>query len=120
MILEGRLAKDDLDHRTHSALGLTYAGLGRSEEAVDHGLRAVELYPVSRDALEGPGLIIDLALIYTMVGDEDAALRQLERVLSIQSIFSASWLEHDPLWDPLRDNPGFAELLARHAVDVGA
>ncbi len=118
-ILEERLAKDDRDHRTHSALGLTYAGLGRSEEAVRHGRRAVELYPVSMDALEAPGLIIDLALIHTMVGDEDAALEQLERVLSMQSIFSASWLEQDPLWDPLRDNPGFTELLRRHAVDKG-
>jgi serine/threonine-protein kinase len=118
-ILEERLAADDLDHRTHSALGLTYAGLGRSDDAVRHGLRAVELYPVSKDALEAPGLIIDLALIYTMVGDEEAALEELERVLSIQSIFSASWLEADPLWDPLRDNPEFADLLARHAVDTG-
>jgi serine/threonine-protein kinase len=64
-------------------------------------------------------LITDLALIFTMVGDEDAALDQLERVLSVQSIFSASWLEQDPLWDPLRDNPRFAELLREHAVDKG-
>ncbi len=118
-LLEERLANDDLDHRTHSALGLTYAGLGRAEEAVRHGLRAVELYPLSKDALEAPSLITDLALIYTMVGQEDAALDQLERVLSVQSIFSASWLEQDPLWDALRDNPRFEELLREHAVDTG-
>ena len=119
VILEERLARDALDHRTHSALGLTYAGLGRSAEAVDHASRAVELYPVSKDALEAPGLIVDLALVYTMVGQQDAAIDQLERVLSMESIFSASWLEHDPLWDELRDNPSFAEMLARHAVDKG-
>ena len=118
-ILEERLAKDDLDHRTHSALGLTYAGLGRSEKAVRHGQRAVELYPLSKDALEAPALLTDLALIYTMVGDEDAALDQLERVLSVPSIFSASWLQQDPLWDPLRDSPRFADLLREHAVDKG-
>ncbi len=119
VILEERLARDASDHRTHSALGLTYASLGRSGEAIRHGLRAVELYPVSRDALEAPGLIIDLALIYTIVGDADAAIEQLERVLSIQSIFSASWLERDPLWDPLRSDRKFDELLERHAVDTG-
>ena len=115
--LEEMLARAPGDHRVHAALGLTCAGLGRSEEAVRHGRRAVELYPRSRDALQAPSLGIDLALIYTMVGDNEAALAQLDAVLSIPSILSVPWLEKDPLWDPLRDNPGFAKLLRKHADD---
>ncbi len=118
-ILEPRLASAPDDHRVHSALGLTYAGLGRTEEAVRHGRQAVALYPMSTDALQAPALVIELALIYTMIGDEQAALEQLDAVLSIPSILSAPWLAKDPRWDPLRDNAGFAELLRKYAIDPG-
>jgi TolB-like protein/Flp pilus assembly protein TadD len=110
MILENKLAEAPDDYRVHSALGITYAGLGRAQDAVRHGERAVELYPVSRDALEAPLLIMDLALTYTMVGKHDEALERLDYVLSIPSILSAPWIEKDPRWDPLRQHPQFASL----------
>ena len=115
-ILEQRLAKAPEDHRVHAALGLTYAGLGRSERAVRHGRRAVDLYPMSVDALQAPSLSIDLALVYTMVGDNAAAIERLDFALSVPSILSVAWLESDPLWDPLRTDPGFAALLRKHSA----
>jgi len=113
--LEARLAENPDDHRVHAALGIALAGLGEPEAAVAHGRRAVELYPLSRDALEAPTLLVDLALIYTMTGDHAAALHVLDQVLSVPSILSAAWLEIDPRWDPLRQEAGFRSLLARHA-----
>ena len=95
----------------------TYAALERGEDAIRHGRRAVELYPLSKDALQAPVLMTDLALTYTLVGDHDAALEQLDEVLSIPSILSTAWLEKDPRWDPLREHPGYAALLREHPVD---
>ena len=114
VILEPRVPQSPEDHRLHSALGITYAGLGRKEEAVAAGKRGVELLPLSKDALVGPWRIGDLAHIYTMVGDYEAALEQIDRVLSVPSPFSVPLLELDPKWDPLRDHPRYRELIEKH------
>lgn len=115
-VLEEKLAEYPDDYRVQSALALADAGLGRTDDAVRHGERAIALYPISKDALEAPVLIIDLALTYTMVGRYDAALDKLDEILSIPSILSAAWLEKDPRWDPLRRHPRFETLLAEHRI----
>ncbi len=112
--LASELAARPDDHRIHSALGLALAGLGRKEEAIREGKRGVELYPVSKDAMIGPRRIVDLAQIYVLTGEEDAALGELERIVSIPA-GPVLHLEADPTWDPLRDGPRFRQLLARIA-----
>ena len=102
------------DHRLHAALGIAYAGLGRKEEAVAAGKRGVELLPASKDAMVGPCRIDDLALIYTMVGEYDAALEQLDRLLSVPSWFSVPLMELEPEWEPLRNHPGYQDLLQKY------
>src|SRR5206468_8836637 len=59
------------------ALGLIDAGLGRKDEALREGRRAVELLPVEKDAMEGPAMIEYLAMIAAWVGDKDLACEQL-------------------------------------------
>ena len=105
------------DHRVHSALGIAYAGLGRKEDAIREGKRGVELYPVSKDALIGPYRVWDLAVIYTMVGEYDAALDEIEYLLSIPSWFSVHDLRLDPDFDPLRDHPRYQPLLEKYAIE---
>ncbi len=112
-ILEKELAQRPDDYRVHSALGMALAGLGRRDEAIREGRRAVEMYPVSKDALWGPGQVKTLALIYTMVGEHDAALDQIEYLLSIPSNVSIPYLRLDPRWKPLWDHPRFKELEER-------
>ncbi len=114
VILEERLGQSPEDHRFHSSLGITYAGLGRKEEAVAAGKRGVELMPVSKDAFLGPSRIHDLARICTMVGERDAALEQIDRLLSVPSFWSARSIKLDPAWDPLRDHPRYQEIIQKH------
>ena len=114
--LEDKLAATPDDHRIEAALGMAYAGLGRVDDATRHGRRAVELYPLSRDALSAPIQTINLALIYTMTGQIDAALSELDAALSIPSILSVAWLRADPRWDALRENPGFEAMLKKHSA----
>ncbi len=49
-----------------------------------------------------------------MVGEYDAAIDQLERLLAVPSPTAVPMLRIDPAWDPLRDNPRFQALLAKY------
>ncbi len=52
-----------------------------------------------------------------MVGEYDAAVNEIEYVLSIPSWWSVQDLRLDPIWDPLRDHPRFEALLEKYAID---
>jgi tetratricopeptide (TPR) repeat protein len=117
IVLEKEITAHQDDYRLHSALGIAYAGLGRKDEAIREGKRGVELYPVSKDALDGTNGVRGLALIYTMVGEYDAAVAQIEYLLSIPSWISYHDLHLDPRWDPLREQPRFQALLEKYRVD---
>jgi serine/threonine-protein kinase len=101
------------DARLHSALGIAYAGLNRKQEAVQEGRIAVELLPISKEAQPGYDRERDLARIYTMVGQYDAAVDRLEYLLSISGDLTSAWLRIDPVWDPLRSHPRFRRLVDR-------
>ena len=73
------------DPRYHSSLGIAYAGIGQKDEAIREGKKAVELLPLSKDAAYGIPYAQDLAVIYTMTGEHNAALDQIEHLLSIPS-----------------------------------
>ncbi|KPK79019.1 MAG: hypothetical protein AMS25_14020 [Gemmatimonas sp. SM23_52] len=109
--LEPRVTLSPGDSRLHAQLGLALAGLGRAGAAVWEGRRAVELLPISEDAYAGAALVDNLAHIYVMVGDYDAAIDELEALLSADAPVSVPWLLADPTWDPLRDNPRFESLI---------
>jgi serine/threonine protein kinase/tetratricopeptide (TPR) repeat protein len=111
VLLENAVSDRPEDPRVHSALGLSYALLGRKDEAIREGERAVALWPVSKDALKGPTFIRNLAMVYAWVGDADAALDQIEYLLSEASNMSVAMLQAEPFWDPLRDHPRFQALL---------
>lgn len=92
-------------------LALTYAGLGRKTAALQVGRAGAQLLPVSRDALSGPQWLLALVEVYVRTGEYDAALDQLEYLLSIPSPVSIPLLRVDPLYAPLRGNPRFERLL---------
>ena len=91
------------DARVRSALGLAYAYLGLPGEAVREGLRAVEIEPVSLDAAAGPAHVMNLALVYTLVGEHEKAREQLRYLMSIPAgnIATDALLELEPCWAPL-------------------
>ncbi len=102
----------------HRALSIAYAGLGLEEEAVAEARRAMEVYPLDRHPWFGITQLQNLALVYTMVGEHDAALEALENVLSVPSLISIPKLRLDPRWAPLREHPRFPQLEAKFAGGV--
>src|SRR2546429_513040 len=108
----GRVAQRPNDARLHTALGIILAGLGRKQEAIQEGERGVALLPVNKEAYQGYYRLLDLARIYVMVGEYDAAIGRLEYLQSIPGHLTTAWLRVDPTWDPLRGNSRFQRLLA--------
>lgn len=118
--LEAELGKWPDDPRLHSALGIAYASLGRGEEAVREGRRAMELLPISRDAFYGIPYEWDMGVIYTMAGEREEALRMIERLLDIPSWISAAWLRSHSLFSPLKSDPDFERILQKHSGKTSA
>jgi serine/threonine protein kinase/tetratricopeptide (TPR) repeat protein len=95
-----------------SSLGVIDAGLGRKEDALREGRRAVELLPIAKDTLDGPPLVSNLAWIYAWTGACDLAIEQLKIVAKIPCGPSYGELRLDPKWDPLRGDPRFEKIVA--------
>jgi serine/threonine protein kinase/Tfp pilus assembly protein PilF len=92
-------------------LGLIDAGLGRKEEALRKGRRAVELLPVEKDAIHGMSMIEYLAMIAAWVGDNDLACEQLAIAIRPPSPLNYGHLKLLPFWDPLRGDPRFENIV---------
>jgi tetratricopeptide (TPR) repeat protein len=95
-----------------SALGMVDAALGDKENAIREGQRAVELLPPSKDAIVGPLLLQNLAVIHAWTGEKALALQELKEVITMPSYLSYGMLLRHPLWSPLRDEPSFKEIVA--------
>ena len=98
-----------------SALALAYAGLGRRDEALTEARKAVELLPVTADALRALYRLEDLARVFVMIGEHDSALAELQRLVALPGGRSIPFLELDPVWSPLRARPEFRKVLRRPA-----
>jgi TolB-like protein/Flp pilus assembly protein TadD len=95
-----------------SVLGVIDAALGRREEALREGRRAVELLPVEKDSVNGANMIHYLAMIAAWVGDKDLAFEQLALSARTPSGVTYGELKLDPFWDPLRGDPRFEKIVA--------
>ncbi|MGC2354365.1 MAG: FlgO family outer membrane protein [Candidatus Udaeobacter sp.] len=94
-----------------SLLGMIDAGLERKEEALREGRRACELLPISKDAVDGADIAINLAQIYAWTGEKDRAIEQIEAVEGLPNILSYGLLKLHPYWDSLRGDPRFEKIV---------
>src|SRR5213596_591930 len=95
-----------------SLLGMIDAGLDKKEEALKEGQRACELLPISKDAIDGASLAMNLAQIYTWLGDKDRAIEQIATLERIPNPLSYGLLKLHPYWDSLRGDPRFEKIVA--------
>jgi TolB-like protein/Flp pilus assembly protein TadD len=117
--LESTVANSPNDWARRAHLGLVYAFLGRKEDALREGRRAVELKPVARDHVDGAAAEAFLCLIYARLEMADEAIPLLERMLtrpggvdySSDSI-TLQDLRHRWEWDPLRRDARFQKIVA--------
>jgi TolB-like protein/Tfp pilus assembly protein PilF len=95
-----------------SVLALIDAQLGDKEKAIQEGRTACEMLPPTKDAMAGVFLLTELIRIYTLTGEKDLALKELEIVSKIPCGPSYGELRLDPEWDSLRGDPRFEKIVA--------
>jgi len=114
IILQLRQRPDDPE--LISNLSVADAGLGLKEDAMREARRAIELCPLSRDAVDAPGYQTMLALVYAWTGEHDAALTQLEKIVRLPRGPDYGELRFNPWWDEIRTDPRFDTLLSQAAL----
>jgi len=115
-----KLVKDSPQDGTRRAqLGLLYAFLGRREDALREGKRAMELKPITHDVIEGAVVEVFYALICARLGMTDETISRIERLLTTpfavdydDASITLSDLRQRWEWDPLRNDPRFQKILA--------
>ena len=92
-------------------LGLIDAALGRKDEAIREGRRAIELLPITKDSIDGAELMKYMGVIYAWCGEKDLAIEQIAATLKIPSTLSYGNLKLHPYWDPLRGDQRFEKIV---------
>jgi hypothetical protein len=105
----------------HTALGEACAGLGGQEQAVSEGRYGVSLVPESVDAWERSRWEQYLARVYALNGDAAHGLPLIEHLLKISGTnpLTVALLRLDPVWDALRKDPPFQQLIAGSDATMG-
>ncbi len=97
---------------TLCVLGLIDAALGRKDEALQEGRRAVELVPIEEDAINGQAMNQYFAMIAAWAGEKELACEQLIAAMRRPNSLSYGQLKLLPFWDPLRGDPRFEKIVA--------
>jgi hypothetical protein len=95
-------------------LGLIDAALGRKDLALEEGRRAIALTPVEKDVYNAILVLQYFAITAAWAGDKELAL-QLEaglRAPAASLMLSYGALKLFPVWDPLRGDPRFEQIVA--------
>jgi tetratricopeptide (TPR) repeat protein len=93
-------------------LGMIDAALGRKEDALREGRRAMELLPISKDSINGAHMIEYFTVTAAWAGDKDLAIEQLEFAANNPTFISYGQLKLHPYWDSLRGDPRFEKIVA--------
>jgi TolB-like protein/Flp pilus assembly protein TadD len=114
-LLEAELAKRrPEDHTSVSELAWIYVCLGRNADALRLAREAAESMPIEKDAILGVNFLLGLAQIESHTGQAQEAVKILRKLLTIPAgeFISVARLKIDPVWDPIRNDPGFQKLLS--------
>jgi cytochrome c-type biogenesis protein CcmH/NrfG len=113
-LLEAGLRERPNDIETMIPLSWVYLALKRNPDALTLARQAATLLPLEKDAYMGTGILANQPEIEAQAGETSEAVRILRQLLSIPAgiCISIQRLKIDPVWDPIRNDPGFQQLLA--------
>jgi serine/threonine-protein kinase len=111
MAYERRLKERSDEAWDHGYLGQAYAGLGRRDDALREGRRALELLPLTRDAWEGPDLLALLMETCLRFGDREGAVQAALRFIAALP-GNRLLVRHEPRYQGVRDDPRVRRALS--------
>jgi TolB-like protein/cytochrome c-type biogenesis protein CcmH/NrfG len=112
-LLEARVRDFPQDIRSLRALGWVYLALNRKADAINIARQTLDLLPPERDAFLGTDNLTSLAEMQAQTDAARDAVQNLRKLLSMAAgdTVSIARLKIDPVWDPIRNDPGFQQLL---------
>jgi serine/threonine-protein kinase len=112
-LLEARLKERPYDTYATTELAWVYLALGRNADALRLARGLAASIPIEKDAVDGAAFQVGLAQVEARAGLSDDAIKRLQLLLSIPAgtDISIALLKIDPVWDPIRNRPGFQQLL---------
>jgi TolB-like protein/class 3 adenylate cyclase/Tfp pilus assembly protein PilF len=113
-LLDNRLREQPRDEFALVQLSWVALALGNPTEAIQAAQQAANLLPIEKDPFDGTSALVNSAEVQARCGHGEEAVKILQRLLSIPAGFDVSIvrLKIDPVWDPIRNDPGFQQLLA--------
>jgi len=113
-LLEARLAERPEERISMTALAWTYVCLGRNADALRVARQAADSLPIEKDAIVGRILLAGLAEIEARTGRAEEAVKILRQLITAPAggVVSVARLKIDPVWDPIRNDPGFQRLIS--------
>jgi TolB-like protein/Tfp pilus assembly protein PilF len=113
-LLEAQLKESPDSPDMRILLAKVLAHLGEKDAALAEARRATELLPESKDAFGGPEIAAGAAEVHAILGDNGRAIEILDGLLSRPSAVTVQSLKVNPIWDSLRNDPGFQALLNKY------
>jgi len=115
-IVEDQLKRTPDNADVHIQRAKVLAYLGERESALGEVQRATEIVPEGKDAFGGPEIMTGVAEVYATLGDKDRAIEILDGLLNRPSSVTAQLLKVNPIWDPLRSDPRFQDLIGKYGA----
>jgi len=103
---ERQLELNPQNARALSLVSGSLIAVGQEERALDWVLQAERLFP------DDMAVVINSALVHTHLGRKQEALDRLERMFN-KGWGKKDWVENDPDYDPLREEPRFVAMMAK-------
>ena len=113
-VASAQLKQSPDDARVHAQSAKVLACLGEKDAALLEAQRARELLPENKDAFGGPEITAAAAQVHAILGNNADAVKILEELLRRPSWITVEGLKADPVWDLLRNDPGFQALLKKY------
>lgn len=111
-VLHETLETQPSNARAYNVLACAEALLGHDKEAVILITKAKELIPLSRDAIDGVGMLYGLARVYALTGEKDRSVDVLEQLMRDPGNLSVFDIRTDPMFESLRGYPRYEKLLS--------
>jgi serine/threonine-protein kinase len=113
-LLERRMSDVPDDGFAMMQLSWVDLALNRKADALRLAQQGTDLHPLEKDVLTGTAFLTAQAEIQARAGEPGEAVKILQRLLAMPAgvAISLSQLKIDPVWDPIRNDSGFQQLLA--------